>query len=178
MRISFECATREFLPTNLPTENGSYSPFQRLLLQPDVQPEMCSFCGYFQVLGSPQQPCKLLEVLDVPTLSRQRSRVRVSSSPPFFSSTCGKLGLLRGNKKEPQKITSLFPPLQFEAAPARSLRLRVQYNRADQLEHWSLFLLSSGGRSGAIVNLAEERSEASARPGPVERQHKMIAAKP
>ena len=58
-------------------------PEQGVLFQPDVQPEMCSFCGYFQVLGSPKQPCKLLEVLDVPTLSRQRSRVRVSSSPPF-----------------------------------------------------------------------------------------------
>jgi hypothetical protein len=40
------------------------------VFQPDVQPEMWPTYGYYQVLGSPQQPCKLLRVLDIPTLSR------------------------------------------------------------------------------------------------------------
>ena len=45
----------------------------------------------FWVLSSTwqsQQPYKLLRVLEGTALSRQRSRVRVSSSPPFFSLTC------------------------------------------------------------------------------------------
>ena len=75
---------------------------------------MFSFCGYFQVLGSPQQPCKLLEVLDVPTLSRQRSRVRVSSSPPF-----------------PQRTRLAFPMQERGVQPAyhqfSSARPRVDY---------------------------------------------------
>jgi hypothetical protein len=28
--------------------------------QPELQPEMCPTTGHYQVLGSPQQPCKLL----------------------------------------------------------------------------------------------------------------------
>jgi hypothetical protein len=36
------------------------------IFQPDVQPEMWPTYGYYQVLGSPQQPCKLLRVLDIP----------------------------------------------------------------------------------------------------------------
>ena len=36
------------------------------VFQPDVQPEMCPTYGYYQVIGSPQQPCKLLRVLDIP----------------------------------------------------------------------------------------------------------------
>ena len=47
-----------------------------------------------------------------------------------------------GTKRNHKKITSLFPPLQFEAAPARSLRLRVQYNRADNASAGTLVVIS------------------------------------
>src|SRR5713101_4942059 len=55
------------------------------------------------------------------SLSRQRSRVRVSSSPPFFSSTCGKYGFPAWEQKGTlRRINSLLPPQQFESASAKS----------------------------------------------------------
>ena len=67
--------------------------------QPELQPEMCPTSGYYQVLGSPQQP-----------LSRQRSRVRVSSSPPFpFKHLQKRLHPGVGTKRDQKGIVSTRP---------------------------------------------------------------------
>src|SRR6516225_18487 len=93
------------------------------LFNPKSNPSSALTSAYYQVLGSPQQPYKLLRVLEGTALSRQRSRVRVSSSPPFIPQ---ELRRLRSNQTRVQKDTFLHPFCVLNAETSLP-SLRVSY---------------------------------------------------
>jgi hypothetical protein len=126
--------------------------------QPDDQPEMPSATVYFQVLGSPQQPCKLLRVLDVPTLSRQRPRVRVPSSPPFSTEKYD--GLVFGLA---QACDQRAGPISFYG---RAIR---RYNH----HNWSKFVYE-GAMSSSFHELRSGQSDSYAKAGGNAMRHRTM----
>jgi hypothetical protein len=61
------------------------------ILQPTTQPTKCDVLYDFRELWQSPRFCYVVEKLIHAALSRQRSRVRVSSSPPFIPKELGEI---------------------------------------------------------------------------------------